>query len=180
MVMFIRPGIACCLVVTALGAARAEEAPSCDEAASPAPPTAVVRIERAPVRSNRVGPAPTFCASGRTVAALVGGGELCVWTLAGGRWRYRLGDVTGPGKVSFSPSGAYIAGATDDGALRVWEAGRGSKTLEVGVAAYALTSATFAPDDASLATVGRDGTIHVWDIDRREVVLKLAPSSRGS
>lgn len=178
--MFIRPGIACCFVVTALGAARAEEAPSRDGAAAPAPPTAVVRIERAPVRSNQVGAAPTFSASGKTIAAFVDGSALWAWSLAGGRWRYKLGEVTGRGKASFSPSGAYIAGATDDGALRVWEAGRGAKTLEVDVARYALTSATFSPDDASLATVGRDGTIHVWDIDRRKVVLKLAPSSRGS
>jgi hypothetical protein len=178
--MFVRPGIACCLVVTAVGAARAEEAPSRDGAAAPAPPTAVVRIERAPVGNNQVGDAPTFSPSGKTVAAFVDGSTLWAWNLAGGRWRHRLGRITGGGKASFSPSGAYIAGATDDGALRVWEPASGAKTLEVDAAGYALTSATFSSDDASLATVGRDGTIHVWDVDRRKVVLKLAPSARGS
>jgi len=91
-----------------------------------------------------------------------------------GEPRYSVGGegrgVTG---LAFSPDGALLAAADEDGRARLYDAAEGRKRGVV-AAPRALYAVAFSPDGATLATGDQGGDVRLWSVaralaaDRRE------------
>src|SRR4051812_28497852 len=76
--------------------------------------------------------------------------------------------------VVFSPDGALLAAATDDGEIRLW---RTADRQMVGV--YAghrgiVWSVCFSPDGRHIASGAEDSNIYIWDVGTQQISRVLA------
>jgi WD40 repeat protein len=85
------------------------------------------------------------------------------------------GHTEGVNDVSWSPDGSYVASASDDGSVRLWETAGGAclRTL-VGHAHYVFCVA-FSPRTAHVATASFDETVKLW-CPRTGVCLRTLPA----
>jgi WD40 repeat protein/serine/threonine protein kinase/tetratricopeptide (TPR) repeat protein len=74
---------------------------------------------------------------------------------------------------TFSPDGARLAIAGEDGKAYVWDVDRGELLLTVEHGRNPLWQVVFSPDGRSLATASIDGTARVWDSTGRPVTGAL-------
>jgi WD40 repeat protein/GTPase SAR1 family protein len=77
------------------------------------------------------------------------------------------------GRIAWSPDGQFLATASADGTVRIWDAGTGetARTLE-GHAGVAVT-VLWSPDGRLLASGGEGSTITVWDAGTGQPVRTL-------
>jgi WD40 repeat protein len=96
-------------------------------------------------------------ANGSEVKLLLPGGEVTK-TLSGPE-----DSVT---RLVFSNDGRMLAGAEEDGTIRVWKVatGRSEETL---AALTGITALAFAPNGETLATASADNTISIWNLESR-------------
>jgi WD40 repeat protein len=73
--------------------------------------------------------------------------------------------------VAFSPDGKWIASASNDHTLKVWNAKTGREMVTLKGHTKPVTQLTISPDGQRLASSSDDGTVKVWDA-RRFVVRK--------
>ena len=80
-----------------------------------------------------------------------------------------LGGHTGKiTSIEFSPDGARLVTASEDGTARIWQAdGRGQPVILRGHTG-AVTHASFSKDGKRVATSGADGMARLWNIDGTE------------
>ncbi len=148
------------LVVTASadGTARVWEAGLGAEAERAAGRWPGVTLARLSPDGRRLVTADSGTGAGQTFTARV-------WEVATGRELSRCeGGHTGYlTALAFSPDGARVATASDDGTARVWEAATGKPVAVLGGHAGGVIDVSFSPDGRRLLTAGRDRTARAWD-----------------
>jgi WD40 repeat protein/serine/threonine protein kinase len=65
--------------------------------------------------------------------------------------------------VAFSPDGRWIASASDDETVKVWDAATGKEIRSLKGHKGTVWSVAFSPDGQSLASAGSDGTVKIWE-----------------
>jgi WD40 repeat protein len=111
-------------------------------------------------------------------------GEGFLWSVTLGAPAASLSDI-GPGPlndVAFSPDGELVAGACEDGAIRVWNAADGSLVHALAVEDHTPRAVAFSPDGLELASVGDDagpgfgghgGVVRLWNVEAGELESSL-------
>jgi WD40 repeat protein len=78
------------------------------------------------------------------------------------------GYLQGPGgavsAVAYIPDGRKIATGSQDGTVRIWDAGTRAELLVLAGHASKVRSLSFSPDGASLLSASEDGTARVWNV----------------
>ncbi|MCK6460042.1 MAG: protein kinase, partial [Planctomycetes bacterium] len=127
-----------------------------------------------------------FCANDTQVLVAEGWGfQATLWSVEGRQILVLRGHTSAVSDAAQSPDGRFIATASKDGTVRVWEPGRAEGAVLRGHESD-LWDVSFSVDGSRIVTASADGTARVWRADgTAEIVLpqdgpvssaKLSPS----
>jgi WD40 repeat protein len=80
------------------------------------------------------------------------------------------------GNVVFSPDGAQLASAGQDGLAKTWNASTGQPLFTLsGHSHHRIKGLAYSPDGRFLATGCKDRTARIWDLNTRKAIQVLGP-----
>jgi WD40 repeat protein/serine/threonine protein kinase len=102
-----------------------------------------------------------------------------VWEISSGKLLLSLeghdGVIT---RIAFSPNGEYLATASLDQSLRVWDAATGKEKFALHEEADVL-GVTISPDSQRIATGSKDGTVKLWAPPGKDPLTLRLQASQG-
>jgi WD40 repeat protein len=110
------------------------------------------------------------------VAVLPGGGGVVscgpdgikVWPAGGAEPKRAVRSPSPVLAVAADPTGGPVAGACEDGTVRLWNPATGELVVELVGHAGAVRAVAFAPDGKTLVSSGADRLVRVWDVPYRQ------------
>jgi WD40 repeat protein len=104
--------------------------------------------------------------------AVASGSEVKLLLPSGEVTKTLSGPEDSVNRLAFSNDGRMLAGAEEDGTIRIWKvaSGQSEKTL---TALTEITALAFAPNGETLATAATDNTISIWNLQTRLPQAKL-------
>jgi WD40 repeat protein len=114
-------------------------------------------------------------------------GCVAIWDMQ--NWRVHRTLVGGARRLSFHPAGRFLAAATLDESVAIWNAGTGDLLAELSHHELAVADLAFDPTGQALAVAGADGGLWLWDtrswelldtveVGGRATTLAFAPDGR--
>ncbi|UCF81843.1 MAG: WD40 repeat domain-containing protein [Acidobacteriota bacterium] len=81
--------------------------------------------------------------------------------------------------ISFSPDGRYIASATGDDKISIWDWKNGRLVQQMDDPEYGSTYVYFSPDGKMLASRGNYRYVRFWDVESGDLIRTLEPYMAG-
>ncbi|PVF98767.1 WD40 repeat-like protein [Serendipita vermifera] len=90
------------------------------------------------------------------------------------------GHASSINAVAYSPDGRYIASASTDTTIKIWDVQSGSQIGEpIRGHTESVLCVTFSPDGQRIASGSEDTTIRIWDTKSRTFIAQLEPNHGG-
>jgi len=83
------------------------------------------------------------------------------------------GHLTWVRAVAFSSDGKTLASASDDGTVKLWNAGSGAVLQTLKGHSSSVQAVAFSPDGKMLASASYDNTVKLWDAGSGAVLQTL-------
>lgn len=120
--------------------------------------------------------AAALSADGTQLAIGSQDGSLHIWDVPGARWRIRdagAGKLGTVWKLAFSPDGAHLFTATDDGLVRMWSSATWTGPVPLDAGEGAALGLAVSPDGRTLLAGYKSGAIVIWDISTRTIRQRI-------
>ena len=111
-----------------------------------------------PIRSVAFHPNSVAFASGH------GDGLVRLWASANQSAVILRGHTGVVNSVAFSPTGQWLATASDDTSIRVWDVSNGTERFILAGHSAPVRDVAFSPDGTLLASASEDRSVRLWDI----------------